>query len=166
MDVVDTVRLARTNRGRLKRLLECEEELDRRAAEENAALQGAQQTLYDEALVPFRDVYQRLRHVDLVEPAAIKRPTVGDKMSIEPRRPRKIAVPPVVRVLAGGALLVAVPIVVGHAAKAGPYLAVQTFGSASTGRAIKTLHGAAARNAAEAWFGRGSIAAGGGGGGG
>lgn len=39
---------------------------------------------------------------------------------------------------------------------------MQTFGSASTGRAIKTLHGAAARNATEAWFGREPIAAGGG----
>ncbi|MEU9214311.1 hypothetical protein AB0D27_42165 [Streptomyces sp. NPDC048415] len=123
----------------------------------------ARQTLYDEALVPFRDVYQRLKHVDLVELAAVEMPTVGDEVGIEPRRPRKIAVPPAVRVLAGGALLVAVPLVVGHAAKAGPYRAVQTFCSASTGRAIKTLHGAAARNAVEAWFGRGPIAAGGGG---
>ncbi|MYS36320.1 hypothetical protein K388_06993 [Streptomyces sp. KhCrAH-43] len=163
MDVVDAVRLAKTNRGRRKRLLECEDELDRRAAEENAASQKARQTLYDEALVPFRDVYQRLKHVDLVELAAIEKPAVGDMVGIEPRRPRKMAVPSAVRVLAGGALLVAVPFVVGHAAKAGSYRAVQTFGSASTGRSIKTLHGAAARNAAEAWFGRGPIAAGGGG---
>lgn len=37
MEVVDAIRLAKTNRGRRKRLLECEDELDRRAAEENAA---------------------------------------------------------------------------------------------------------------------------------
>lgn len=163
MEVVDAIRLAKTNRGRRKRLLECEDELDRRAAEENAASQQARQALYDEALVPFRDVYQRLKHVDLVELAAIERPTVGDKVGVGPRRPRKIVVLPSVRVLAGGTSLIAIPLVVAHAAKAGSFRAVQTFGSASTGRPIKTLHGAAARNAAEAWFGRGSVAAGGGG---
>ncbi|MFC3577084.1 hypothetical protein ACFOZ0_28150 [Streptomyces yaanensis] len=163
IDVVDAVRLVKTNRQRDKRLLECEEELDRRAAKENAALQEARQTLYDEALVPFRDVYQRLKHVEPVEPAPIERPTAGDKAGIEPRQPRKITVPPAVRILAGGALLVAVPLVVGHTAKAGSYRAVRTFASASTGRPIKTLHGAAARNATEAWFGLGPIGAGGGG---
>ncbi|MFD4231365.1 hypothetical protein [Streptomyces sp. NPDC058545] len=163
IDVVDAVRLVKTNRQRHKRLLECEDELDQRATEDNAALQEARQTLYDEALDPLRDVYQRLKHVNPVELAAVERPTVGERVGIEPRQPRKIAVRHAVRVLAGGALLVAVPLVVGHAAKAGPYRAVQTFGSASTGRAIKTLHGAAARNATEAWFGRGPIAAGGGG---
>ncbi|MFF4456665.1 hypothetical protein [Streptomyces goshikiensis] len=163
IDLVDAVRLANTNRQRRKRLLECEQELDRRAAEDNAALRKARQRLYDEALVPFREVYQRLQHVELVELAVVERPTVGDKAGTEPRQPRKVTVPPAVRVLAGGALLFAVPLVVGHAAKAGPYLAVRTFASASTGRAIKTLHGAAARNATEAWFGRGPIGAGGGG---
>ncbi|GAA2415787.1 hypothetical protein [Streptomyces coeruleofuscus] len=163
IDVVDAVRLAKAHRRRDRRLLECQEELDQRAAEEDAALQKARQMLYDEAIVPFRDVFQRLKRVDLVELAAIERPTVGGKVGIEPRRSRKIAVLPAVRGLAGGALVIAVPLVVGHAAKAGPYRAVQCFGSASTGRPIKTLGGAAARNAAEAWFGRGSIAAGGGG---
>ncbi|MFD6181469.1 hypothetical protein [Streptomyces goshikiensis] len=154
IDLVDAVRLANTNRQKRKRLLECEQELDRRAAEDNAALRKARQRLYDEALVPFREVYQRLQHVELAELAVVERPTVGDKAGTEPRQPRKITVPPAVRVLAGGALLFAVPLVVGHAAKAVPYHAVRTFASASTGRAIKTLHGAAARNATEAWFGR------------
>ncbi|MGW2077120.1 hypothetical protein ACWCOW_09380 [Streptomyces sp. NPDC001939] len=163
IDVVDAVRLVKTNRQRRKRLLECEDELDQRATKENAVLQKARQTLYDEALVPLRDVYQRLKHVNPVELAAVERPTVGDRAGIAPRQPRKIAVRPAVRVLAGIALQVAVPLAVGHAAKAGSYRAVQTFCSASTGRAIKTLHGAAARNAAEAWFARGAIAAGGGG---
>lgn len=163
IDLIDAVRLANTNRQGRKRLLECERELDRRAAEDNAALRKTRQMIYDEALVPFRDVYQRLQHVELVELAVVERPTAGDKTGTEPRQPRKITVPPAVRVLAGGALLFAVPLVVGHAAKAGPYRAVRTFASASTGRAIKTLHGAAARNATEAWFGRGPIGAGGGG---
>lgn len=163
IDVVDAVRLARTNRRRDKRLLACEEELDQRTAEENAALQKARQMLYDEALVPFRDVFQRLKRVDLVELTVIEKPTIGGEVVIEPRQPRNIAWPSAVGALAGVALLVVGPVVVGHVAKAGPYHAVRNLGSASTGRAIKRLNGAAARNATEAWFGRGSLAAGGGG---
>ncbi|WP_327388985.1 MULTISPECIES: hypothetical protein [unclassified Streptomyces] len=164
IDVVDAVRLAKTNRQRHKRLLQCEEELDQRAAEENAALQKAGQTLYDEALVPFRDVLQRLEHVDLVQPVVIQRPTVGGEAGIEPRRPRRSAVPAAVGVVVGGVFLAVVGApLVGHAAKAGVYHAGRTFGSASTGTAIKRLSGAAARNATEAWFGRGPVAAGGGG---
>ncbi|MFD4973751.1 hypothetical protein [Streptomyces sp. NPDC058424] len=165
IDIADTVRLrlAKTNRRRDKRLLECQEELDQRAAEENAALQKARQTLYDEALVPFRDVFQRLKHVDLVELAAIERPTVGGEVGIDGWRPRKIAVPTAVKALAGGVLLVAVPLAVGHVTPAGAYRVVRNFGSASNGRAIRTLHGAAARSATFARFGRGSIVTGGGG---
>ena len=45
----------------------------------------------------------------------------------------------------------------------GVYGAVGTFGSASTGTAISTLSGAAAKNATLAWLGGGSLAASGGG---
>lgn len=157
IDIADTVRLrlAKTNRQRDKRLLECQEELDRRAAEENAALQKARQTLYDEALIPFHDVFQRLKHVGPIEPAAIERPTAGGEVGVDLRPPRKSAVLTAAKTLAGGALLVvAVPLAVGHVVPAGAYHVVRTFGSASTGRAIRTLHGAAARSATEAWFGR------------
>ncbi|MFC9925895.1 hypothetical protein [Streptomyces sp. NPDC127190] len=152
-----------TNRQRHRRLLELEEELDRRAAEQNAALLEARQTLHDEALVPFRDVYQRLRHADPAELTPVESPALGDPAGSASSQPRGFTVPPAVRVLAGTAMLVVVPVVVGHAAKAGPYHAVQAFGSASTGKAIRTLGGAAARNATEAWFGLGSLASGGGG---
>ncbi|WP_019062500.1 hypothetical protein [Streptomyces prunicolor] len=165
IDVFDAVRLAKTNRRRDRRLLECQEELDQRAVDENAALQKARQTLFDEALLPFRDAFQRLKRVDLVELAAIERPTAGGEVGIGPRQPRKSAVTvAAVSALAGGALLVVGgPPLVGYVAEAGAYRAVRTFGSASTGRAIKRLSGAAARNATEAWFGRGPVAAGGGG---
>lgn len=163
IDVVGTVRLVNTNRQRHKRLLADEEELDRRLAGEDAAVQEARQRLHDEALVPFRDVFQRLRHIDPAEVAAIEGPTAGDEAGVGPRRPRRITVPPAVRRLAGGALVVVVPLVVGHAARAGSWHAVRIFGSASTGTANRTLHGAAARNAIEAWFAGGSIATGGGG---
>ncbi|MEW2621551.1 hypothetical protein [Streptomyces sp. NPDC048106] len=165
IDIAETVRLrlAKTNRQRDKRLLDCQEKLDRRASEENAALRKARQTLYDEALVPVRDAFQRLRHVDVIEVDPVERPAVDGEAVVGPRQPRKIVVPTAVKVLAGGALLVAVPLVVGHVVPEGAYRLVRNFGSASNGRAIKTLHGAAARSATFARFGRGSIATGGGG---
>lgn len=154
--IVDAVRLAKANRRRYERLLECQEELGQRAAVENAAQQKARQTLYDEALVPFRDVFQRLKRVDLVELAAIETPTVGDEVDIGLRRLRESAVTAAVGALAGGALA-------GYGAWAGTYLAVGAFASASIGTAISGLSGAAATSATLAWLGGGSLAAGGGG---
>lgn len=163
IDISDAVGLVKTNRRRHKRLLECQEELDQRIAEGDAALQKARLTLYDDAFVPFRDVFQRLKRVDLVELAPVERPIVRGEVGSDLRRPREGAGPATAKVLVGGALLIVGPLVIGHVAKTGPYRAVQTFGSASTGRAIKRLSGAAKSNATEAWFGCGSIAAGGGG---
>lgn len=165
IDIADTVRLrlAKTNRQRAKRLLDCQDELDQRAAEEIAALQKARQTLHDEAIVPFRDLFQRLSHVDLIELAAIEKPPFGGEVVIDPRQPRNTGVPTAVKALAGGVLAVAVPLAVGHVTPAGAYSVVRNFGSASNGRAIRTLHGAAARSATFARFGRGSIGSGGGG---
>ncbi|MFF9607533.1 hypothetical protein ACF1GY_35610 [Streptomyces sp. NPDC014684] len=165
IDIADTVRLrlAKTNRQREKRLLDCQEQLDQRAAEENAALLRAQQMLYDEALVPSSDIFQRLQHVDLIELAAIERPADGELVTDPQQQLRKSAVPPAVKVVAGCVLAVAVPVAVGYATPAGAYRVMRNFGSASNGTAIKTLHGAAARSATFARFGRGSIATGGGG---
>ncbi|MFJ3205078.1 hypothetical protein [Streptomyces sp. NPDC086989] len=165
VDVIDTVRLVRTNRLRDKRLLECDKQLDQQDAEVEAALLKARQTLHDDALAPFRDVFQRLQHADPIAQAAIERPTAGSEVDIEPRWPRRIAglAAAVGVALAGGALLVIGPPTVGRAVTAGAKRAVEAFGSASTGRAIKTLHGAAKSAATEAWFGRGPVAAGGGG---
>jgi len=57
----------------------------------------------------------------------------------------------------------AVGTAVGTTLAAGSWTAVSILGTASTGAAIGSLHGAAATNAALAWFGGGSLAAGGGG---
>lgn len=170
IEIVDTVRLAKTRRRRNKRLLEYQEELDRRAAKEDAALQKARQALYDEGLVLFRDAFQRLRGIDLVEPTAIERPTVGDAVDVVPQ-PQKGAATAAASALAGGALLVAGGVllvvggrlVAGYIAEAGTYRTVSTFGTASTGTPIKRLYGAAAHRATLARLGRGSVAAGGGG---
>lgn len=53
--------------------------------------------------------------------------------------------------------------VVGTTLALGSWTAVSMLGTASTGAAIGTLHGAAATNAALAWFGGGSLATSGGG---
>ncbi|MEU3561873.1 hypothetical protein [Kitasatospora sp. NPDC006786] len=154
--IVDAVRLAKENRRRYERLLECKEELDQRAAAENAAQQKARQALYDEALVPFCEAFRRLERVNPVEPASIEMPNVGDVVGIELRRLRERAVAAAAGTLAGSAL-------VGSGAGLGAYLAVGAFASASTGTAISGLSGAAASSATLAWFGGGSLAAGGGG---
>ena len=54
-------------------------------------------------------------------------------------------------------------LLIGSAAGWGAFALVTTYGTASTGTAIASLHGAAATSAGLAWFGGGSLAAGGGG---
>ncbi|MFE7032166.1 hypothetical protein ACFU9Y_17790 [Streptomyces sp. NPDC057621] len=163
IDVVDAVGIVRKNRKTRKRLQTAAQELDRQAAEDSVALDKARQMLYDIAVLPSRDVYGRMKNVDHFELATIERPTASDEGGVEPRRTGGIAVLPAARMVGGVLLVVVLPLVVGPAVKSGSYRAVQSLGSASTGRAIKTLRGAAARNAAEAWFGRGAVAVGGGG---
>ncbi|MEU7561930.1 hypothetical protein [Streptomyces eurythermus] len=154
--MVDAVRLAKANRRRYEHLVECQEELGQRAAAENAAQQKARQALYDEALVPFRDVFQRLERVDPVELTEVELPTVDGEVGVEFRRLREGAVRAAVGALAGGALA-------GSGAGAGTFVAVGAFAAASTGTAISGLSGAAATSATLAWLGGGSLAAGGGG---
>lgn len=164
IDMVDTVRLAKSRLHKRKRLKERHEELTQRWTEESAALWKERQTLYDEAFVPFHDVLQRLKHVDPVELPAIENPTVHGETGIVLPRPRRSAVPAAVAALAGGAVLGVVGhLVVGHAVETGTLRVARTFCTASTGRAIRTLHGAAARSAALARLAGGSKAAGGGG---
>ncbi|WP_439681761.1 hypothetical protein [Embleya sp. MST-111070] len=150
------MRLAKANRRRYDHLVERREELARRAATENTAQRNARQTLYDEALVPFRDIFRRLKRVELADLAAIEMPTAGDEVHVEFRRLREGAVTAAVGALAGGALA-------GSGAGVGTFLAVGAFATASTGTAISGLSGAAATSATLAWLGGGSVAAGGGG---
>ncbi|CAL9437608.1 hypothetical protein SUDANB145_02176 [Streptomyces sp. enrichment culture] len=163
IDVVDAVGLVRKNRKTRKRLQKAAQELDQQVAEDFIALDKARQMLYDVAVLPFRDVYGRVKNVDHFELAAIERPTASIKRSAEPRRTGGVAVVPAARMAGGAVLVLGLSLAVGPAVQSGSYRAVQGLGSASTGRAIKSLRGAAARNATEAWFGRGAVAVGGGG---
>lgn len=157
IDVFDTVSLVRANRRRDKRLLEEDSQLHQRDAEVNAALLKARQTLHDEALVPLRDVFQRLQRIEMVEATAIERPTDGGggEVDIEPRW-RRFVVPVVVvgAAVAGGTIFVMGPPALGRTVVAGVNRVGEKFGSASTGKAIKTLHGAAKSSATRAWIGR------------
>ncbi|MGW8359256.1 hypothetical protein ACWGK1_01600 [Streptomyces wedmorensis] len=150
----DTVRLVKANRQRNKHLLQRAAEFRQRASDDSAALHKARLALYDEALVPICDAFQRLEHGDHAEFAAIRQPSAGDNVAVGLRQPRKVPVKAAASVLAGGALLVLGPRAVGHVSGAGTYHAVRTFASASTGRAIRTLSGAAARSATLARLGR------------
>lgn len=160
--IVDAVRLAKTNQQRKEQLNERQEKLNQRAAAENAAQQQARQTLYDQAIVPFRDIFQRLKHIDPVELAELSKlsvivmPTVADEVDTEHWELREKAVTAAVGSLAGSALT-------GYSVGAGTVFAVGAFASASTGTAISGLSGAAATSATLAWLGGGSLAAGGGG---
>ncbi|MFE2579358.1 hypothetical protein [Streptomyces sp. NPDC059378] len=157
--IVDAVRLAKTNQLRHEHLIDRQEKLHQQVTAANSAQQKARQTLYDEALVPFRDVFQRLKQinqVEMAEPAVIEMPTGVSEVDIERRRLGARAATAAVGALAGSALT-------GYSAGAGTYLAVGALASASTGTAISGLSGAAATSAMLAWLGGGSLAAGGGG---
>ncbi|MEI5011706.1 hypothetical protein RB196_34555 [Streptomyces sp. PmtA] len=163
IDLTDTVRLMKANRQRHKHLLQRAEVFRQRATDDNAALQAARQGLYDEALVPACDTLQSFKHGDFAELTAIQPPAVGDTVVIDLRRPSMVPMKAAAIVLAGGALSLLGPLAVGHLTEAGAYRAVRAFGSASTGRAIRTLSGAAADSATLARWGKGAISAGGGG---
>ncbi|WP_202517944.1 hypothetical protein [Streptomyces sp. SID685] len=79
IDVVDAVVLVRKNRKTRKRLQKAAQELDQQVAEDFIALDNARQMLYDVAVLPFRDVYGRVKNVDHFELAAIERPTASTK---------------------------------------------------------------------------------------
>ncbi|MER6994501.1 hypothetical protein [Streptomyces sp. NPDC000410] len=151
----DAIGLARKNARRCEELTRLQERLERIAGAENAAQERARRAVYDEALVPFRDAFARLKRVELAELLGLDPFETGDAVDVEPRR---LSVDGVAALgtLAGGAL-------VGAGAGVGTYLAVGAFATASTGTAVSSLSGAAATSATLAWLGGGSLAAGGGG---
>ncbi|MFG2875233.1 hypothetical protein ACGFYU_09530 [Streptomyces sp. NPDC048337] len=153
--IFDAIGLANKNKHRHKELIQREECLAERLAAETAAQEKARRRAYGSALVPFRDVFSRLKNVDLTELVAIAEPPESDVTDVEVRRIQLDAVN-TIAALAGGAA-------VGAGAGAATFAAVGAFAAASTGTAISALSGAAATSATLAWLGGGSLAAGGGG---
>jgi hypothetical protein len=153
--IVDAARLARTNKVRYEDLADRHERLVAEAEAETAAAEAARSRMYGEALVSFRDVFSRLKNVDLAELGSIDGLPGADLPDVELRRVR-LSATHTIGVMAGGA-------VAGAGAGAATFAAVGTFAAASTGTAISSLSGAAATSATLAWLGGGSLAAGGGG---
>lgn len=153
--IIDAIGLAGRNQRRHKELIQRQERFAERLTAEAEAQERARRRAYDRALVPFRDVFSRLKNVSLAELQDIAAPPETDVTDVEVRRIRLDAVNAVVT-LAGG-------VAVGAGAGAATFATVGAFAAASTGTAISSLSGAAATSATLAWLGGGSLAAGGGG---
>ncbi|WP_405976918.1 hypothetical protein [Streptomyces sp. NBC_00158] len=152
--MVKAVLLARKNEERFKELQRRRKKLERHIRQEAEEQERRRRAVYDRALVPFQEVFARLKHVDLAELAAVE-PAGTGVADVELRELRHVAATAVAS-LTGGALA-------GAGVGAVAYAAVGAFATASTGAAISGLSGAAATSATLAWLGGGSLAAGGGG---
>ncbi|MCB5167694.1 hypothetical protein LG634_23040 [Streptomyces bambusae] len=154
--MVEAVVLGRRNEQRNEKYQKRRKKLERHLKQENAAQDETRTAVYEEALVPFRQVFERLKRVDLAELAPVgdasSEPAVAD---VELRALQDAAVAAVASVAAGA--------VAGAGVGAVTFAAVGAFATASTGAAISGLSGAAATSATLAWLGGGSLAAGGGG---
>lgn len=152
---MDAARLVRSNRAQHEELEDRHRALVARSERESAAQSDRRNDVYDEALVPFRDLFARLKNVDLAELTAIDLPVAGEAPTIEVVEVRLSALG-AVGAMAGG-------LTSGVGAGAAAYAAVGAFAAASTGTPIAALSGAAATNATLAFLGGGALAAGGGG---
>jgi hypothetical protein len=126
-----------------------------RSERESWAQAERRREVYDDALAPFRDLFVRLKNVDLVELSVISLPVAGEAPAIELVEVRLSALG-AVGAMAGG-------LTSGVGAGAAAYTAVGAFAAASTGTPIAALSGVAATNATLAFLGGGTLAAGGGG---
>ncbi|MEU9887615.1 hypothetical protein [Sphaerisporangium sp. NPDC051011] len=155
VSMVKSIRQAARNQSTQEVLARRFAAMEVRANAEREGQEIARRRVYDEALVPFSEVFSRLKNVDLAELADIGDLVEADLPDVELREVRLNAVG------AMGALVGGVAAGAGIGALA--YTAVGAFAAASTGTAISTLSGAAATSATLAWLGGGSLAAGGGG---
>ncbi|WP_239331806.1 hypothetical protein [Frankia sp. CiP3] len=157
--MVDAVRLATSNKRSHEDLTARHERLVRRIAAETTRLEKVRREMYDGALIPFREVFGRLKNVDLAELAAIDTLPSSGLPDVELHEVR-VSAAQMVGAMAGGAVA---GVAAGAGAGAATVAAVGAFATASTGVAISGLSGAAATSATLAWLGGGSLAAGGGG---
>lgn len=157
--VVDAIALRRRNRLLHQELVERYERLAALDAEERTAQEAVRRQVYDEALVPFKDAFARLKHVDLAELADLGEHAAAGLPSGTRPRPLGLEAADAWSALTA----VAGSAVASAGASAATYAAVGAFATASTGTAISGLSGAAASSATLAWLGGGSLAAGGGG---
>ena len=65
--IFDAVGLAKWNRAAYEELLACQRLLQRRCEAESSAQRRERRTCYESALSPFRDIFVRIKNVDLLE---------------------------------------------------------------------------------------------------
>ncbi|NOL49260.1 hypothetical protein [Pelistega europaea] len=139
---------------------EAEHSLETHKRQTQASLSGLGQKKVDslnQRIKPFIEEFQKIKNIDLSSPV-LSNMTVNEFSHVVIGELQKQ-----VNFIASAGLGVAGGATSGALAAYGAYSGVMLLGTASTGTAIGTLSGAAATNAALAWLGGGSIAAGGGG---
>ena len=114
----------------------------------------------DEFFMRFVEIAERVEGAPQLDPAQLQDDDVADADAVAAYRLEANA-SGIGQLLAGGAGGAAAGAAVGSAAAYGTFVAVASFGTASTGAAISGLSGVAATNAALAWLGGGTLAAGG-----
>ena len=118
------------------------------------ALGARKQRIYEGALIPFVEAFDRIKHVELDGREELG--TGVPDISAEVLELREVAAA-MAQLVGGGAGALGAGALAGLAA----YGSVGLAASASTGTAISTLSGVAASNATLAWLGGGTLAAGG-----
>lgn len=153
--IMDAAKLAKQNKQAYERLRSRQEQLQGRSETETAAQEKARHKCHNNALVPFRDTFSRLRNVDLAELESLDKLPSGALPDAAVQSVRLSATGAVTALVGGAAT--------GAAVGATTLAAVGAFATASTGAAISGLSGAAATSATLAWLGGGAVATGGGG---
>lgn len=80
---VEAVRLGRVNRSQQEELEDRHAALLKRAERDLLAQEQRRQEVYDHVLIPFRDVFARLKNVDLAELASIDLPAAGHTPQVD-----------------------------------------------------------------------------------
>lgn len=146
-------RLADQNSSEHARQKALHEDLTDRAQRSEVALSTAHKHAYEKLLIPFAEIFARIKHVDLSDLPTIDTVPELKAIDVDLRRVSLTAVQ-TLTTLAGGSAI-------GAAAGGLTFAGVGAFAAASTGTAISSLSGAAATSATLAWLGGGSVASGG-----
>jgi hypothetical protein len=153
--IFDATSLAKKNKATHGELSSRSADLRVRCDTEAKAQERARRACQEKALVPFAEIFARIRNLDVAELESFDKLPSGAPRDPEVQRVR-LSATGAVGALVGGAAT-------GAAVGAVTFAAVGELAIASTGTAIAGLSGAAATNATLAWLGGGSLAAGGGG---
>lgn len=138
-------------------------EIDARASVINdlgSAFNAQHDRARDEFFLPFVEIAGRIEGAEQPDPTPFENDDATDPEAVAEFRLQSNT-NGVVQILAGGAGGAAAGAAVGSAAAYGTFVAVASFGTASTGTAIAGLSGVAATNATLAVLGGGTLAAGG-----